>query len=343
MQRLAATIDMLAGVEYAFLSLAVFKQNEAGSALREKAHIARVALAFQCCDEPRKIDKRRLQRVVDHLARRYGKWLPTVLRAGPMLDSFAHWRFLFHLHLRLRFFAVRGLGGWLLCDGVLGTFRFAARRQAVFSRRANELRDGHLDGFISGQLRLGVEREVTLSKTERAEHRIIAGVAFATRVKEVPEEEVERVCGAVVLHGQRAGGALGLRSLQEGTQCRFLERTFSLQVTSPNSAAFSWQALISDRRRITASIKPDVRFGRQGDTARSARNDPAPPTEPDLGSAWLFNLEHGAAHPGSARSTAVRARRGASSAPWRALGGHAIRRVLHQRSTACGRHSGSGR
>src|SRR2546421_4428374 len=310
MQRLAATIDMLAGVENAFLSLAVFKQNEAGSALREKAHVTRVALAFQCCDEPRKIDKRRLQRVVDDLARRYRKWLPAVLRAGPMLDSFAHWRFLFHLfhlHLRLRFFALRGLGGRLLCAGVLGTSRFAARRQAVFSRRANELRDGHLDGFISGQLRLGVEREVTISKTERAEHRIIASVALATRVKEVPEEEVERVSGAVVLDGQRAGGALGLRSLQEGSQCSFLERTFSLQVTSPNSAAFSWQALISDRRRITASIKPDVKFGRQGDTARSARNDPAPPTEPHLGSAWLFHLEHGAAHPGPARSTTVRA------------------------------------
>src|SRR5207302_10514190 len=136
MQRLAATIDMLAGVEYSFLSLAVFKQNEAGSALREKAHIARVALAFQCCDEPRKIDKRRLERVVDHLARRYGKWLPSVLRAGPMLDSFAHWRFLFHLHLRLRFFAVRWLGGWLLCDAVFVMFRFVVSQPVALTRRA---------------------------------------------------------------------------------------------------------------------------------------------------------------------------------------------------------------
>src|SRR5205807_9133445 len=101
---------------------------------------------------------------------------------------------------------------------------------------------------------------------------------IATRVKEVPQADVGRVCGALVPHGQRAGGALGLRSLQEGTQCRLLERTFSLQVTSPNSAAFSWQALISDRRRITASIKPADRFEHQGHTARSARNDPAPPT-----------------------------------------------------------------
>src|SRR5205807_8688327 len=115
MQRLAATIDMLAGVEYAFLSLAVFKQNEAGSALREKAHIARVALAFQCCDEPRKTDNQRLQRVEATLARRYGKCPPPVLRPGPMLDSLAPGRFLFPLHPALRFFAFRGLGGCLLC------------------------------------------------------------------------------------------------------------------------------------------------------------------------------------------------------------------------------------
>ncbi len=154
------------------------------SACLPRTHVAGVGLLLERRDQPRKVDERSLQRVVDHLARGNGDRLAAVLRLRTVLDAASR---LGGFHLLLYY---RMISALLWCigrrwSGLLGNL-FRARLGGL-----NELRDARLDSLVRRELRFGVELELATAPTERADDRGVACHAVALRVEQMTEQEVQ--------------------------------------------------------------------------------------------------------------------------------------------------------
>src|SRR4029077_2591088 len=84
-----ALLLVLARVVHALERQALTEKDQARGFLGEQPHIAGVALLLERGDQPREVDERGLQRVVDHLARGDGDWFAAVLRLRTVLDAAA--------------------------------------------------------------------------------------------------------------------------------------------------------------------------------------------------------------------------------------------------------------
>ena len=111
-----ALLLVFARVVHALERLAFAEKDQGRGFLGEQTHIAGVSLFLERGDEPREVDERRLQRVVDHLARGHRYRFAAVLRLRAVLYAASRlgrlYLLLFHFPLSYRMLPVL-----LLCIG----------------------------------------------------------------------------------------------------------------------------------------------------------------------------------------------------------------------------------
>ena len=222
LQRLLAEDETLllvvARVIHALERLALAEQDQGRGIVREQPHVARVGLLLEGRDQPREIDERSLQRVVDHLARGHRDGFAAVFRLRTVLHAASRLR-RFHLLL-----CYRMLPALLLCIGRRWCVRLGNRLRARLGG-LHQLGDAGFDGLVRRQLRLRVELEFAAAPTERADDRGVARHAVALRVKQVAEKKVQgsRLPRAVA-NRESACRPLALSGLQEVPKAGLVER-----------------------------------------------------------------------------------------------------------------------